>query len=244
MKLYVTPVEKACNASCDFCITNFRETSDKEFLRVNDLEAVLSKYNFDSIEITGGGEPLMHSKIADIANLCVAKSRTQIYTNGVFYKRLRNVEGLEFLSVSRAHYGDSINERIMGIKYDIYKIFEAGFPLKLSLLLLKSGVHSKDEVSHYLDWAHRHNVKKVIVRQLFDESYNGVLDGEYVSTLAMASNFVRDVSGENVFFDWDGMNVEFETRSCACEFHNPVLHADGKLYKGWSREVLDDSYRT
>src|SRR3989344_492756 len=240
MKLYVLPVEKICNASCNFCITNFRETSNKEFLDINCLVKILDDYSPNSIEITGGGEPLLHRNIGDIANICIERARTQIYTNGVLYRRVEGVKGLEFLSVSRAHYKDSINERIMGVKYNIEDIFNLDIPIKLSLLLLKSGISFKKEIVNYLDWAGKNNVKKVIVRQLFDHDYRGKIEGEFVSTADMARSFASHTGEENVCLKWNGMDVEFETRSCACEFNNPVLHADGKLYKGWSREVIHD----
>lgn len=43
---------------------------------------------------------------------------------------------------------------------------------------------------------------------------------------------------QNPHLDWNSLDVEFEFRTCACELDNPVLHADGRLYKGWTQEIL------
>ena len=64
MKLYVLPVERICNASCRFCITNFRETSKKEFLDIRDLERVLAGGNWDEIfEIIKGLDEIYNVNI-------------------------------------------------------------------------------------------------------------------------------------------------------------------------------------
>ncbi|MBI4451329.1 radical SAM protein, partial [Candidatus Woesearchaeota archaeon] len=83
MKLYVLPVETACNAACPFCITDYRQTARKELLDIGSLDAVLNKYSFERIEITGGGEPLLHHDIGRIVEKCAASAQTHLYTNGI-----------------------------------------------------------------------------------------------------------------------------------------------------------------
>ncbi|MEK6926650.1 MAG: radical SAM protein [Nanoarchaeota archaeon] len=238
MKLYVLPLESFCNANCSFCITKFRDISDSQYLKLNDLENVLNNFEFSSIEITGGGEPLLHPEIKDISLRCIENATTQLYTNGEFVKKIKGAQGLSYLCLSRAHHDDRKNFRIMKIHYNIDSVFDTGFSVKTSLLLHKSGINNAESLKEYFDWANFKGAKKVVVRQLFDHDYKGKLEGEFISSLDMASKFESEIGEKSAYLSWKGMDVEFELRSCACEMDNPVLHADGELYRGWSREIL------
>jgi len=239
MKLYVIPVENSCNGSCNFCITKTRKFKEKEFLSLEDLERTLDLLEFDSIEITGGGEPFLHPKINEIVEKCVRKGRTQIYTNGALLNARWLPKELSFLCLSRMHYGDVENKKIMGVDYEISDIFNFQIPIKLSLLLHKSGIHTCAEIFKYLKWAKKNNVKKVVVRQLFDETSKEILEREFVSTKEMAKNFSCIEKGESCFTYFAGLEVEFELRACSCADGNYVLRASGNVYKGWGEEKYD-----
>ena len=240
MKLYVLPVESACDAHCSFCITKFRKVARKQLLVIEDLREALEKVAVEKIEITGGGEPTLHPQLETIIALCAGKARTQLYTHGAHLRG--NVGLLESLCVSRAHYDDAENERIMGIEYDFNTIIQNGVPLKLSLLLHASGIQTVNEVKKYLQWA-QGKAKEVVIRQLFEHDYQGKLDGEFVSSEKIFRQLnVTHYSltpQENPVFTWGNLKVEMEYRSCACEMDNPVLHADGRLYQGWSNFPYD-----
>jgi len=229
MKLYVIPVEKDCNGSCKFCITKFRDLK-KGFLKLDDLK-VLDGLDVDKIEITGGGEPFLHSEIGEIIERCCNKSKTQVYTNGLLVPKLDSLQMLEYLCVSRAHYLDKENKKIMGVDYNFVKFRKLNVPIKLSLLVHKSGIYTVEEVKKYLDWAIVNNVRKVVIRQLFEE----FMREEHVSSEKMFKEMkVLDfklVNG-NPVIDYNGMEVEFEIR-CSCEAREPVLHADGNIVEGW-----------
>lgn len=234
MKLYVLPVESACTANCAYCITKYRKYPNS-LLKFAELEKILSENRFDKIEITGGGEPSLHPKIKDIIQSCCQVTPTQIYTNGnlVLGELPQN---LISVCLSRAHYDDTENERIMGVRYDMEKF--AGLPVKLSLMMHKSGVSTEDETIKYLNWAKKH-AQKVVIRQLFeyeDDGYSDFYKREFVPTIGLFenSNFVFErLENGNRTFDFDGLEVEIEERACACENDNPVLHATGELAKGW-----------
>ena len=247
MKLYVLPVEKACNASCQWCITDFRETAKKELLAVADLEEKLAKLpTLEKIEITGGGEPLLHPQLDRILRTCVLRAPTMIYTNGALLDRKApQLRGVYQVAISRAHYGDHENARIMDIDYDWKTAVRASpAPVKASLLLHKGGIETQDEVRHYLDWLHESGVRKAVIRQLFaheSQQYALRFDGARVSTEGIYRALGgRDVPQgmQNPHLDWNGLDVEFELRTCACEIDNPVLHADGSLHKGWTPVLL------
>ena len=248
MKLYVLPVERACDARCSFCITDFRDAiTRKQFLDVAALEKVLRTIEVEKIEITGGGEPTLHPALDTIIDLCTAKAPTQLYTHGARITSIQSIPKLQYLCISRAHYDDQENERIMGIKYDMGQLQPVKVPLKFSLLLHRSGIHTLEEVQTYLAWA-QDKAQKVVLRQLFEHDHHKntpqdtpKIDGEYVSSETLFQNlnirsFQQTASG-NPVFSYGRLEVEVEFRSCACEMNNPVLHADGKLYKGWSNEL-------
>jgi organic radical activating enzyme len=241
MKLYVLPVERYCNGSCKFCITNVREKSEEEYLKKEALEAVLHHGVFESIEITGGGEPSLHKQIDDIITICSKHARTQLYTNGSLLRSLSNLELLECLCLSVAHHDAEKNKQIMGITADLNYAKLLNVPKKFSLLLHKSGISTPEAVFAYLDFAKAY-AKKVVVRQMFEQEYPEGLKSEFVLSQEVFDGLhirTYNLNGQgNPFFSYEGMEVEFELRSCACEVHNPVLHADGLLYKGWSRELL------
>ena len=239
MKLYVLPVETACDASCKFCITNFRQMAPTQILGLNDLEKTLSEIDVEKIEITGGGEPTLHPEISTIIELCSAKAPTQMYTHGARIKGL-DLSGLQCLCVSRAHYLDSENERIMGVSYDFNDVLGKA-PIKLSLMVHQSGIRTAEEVKKYINWADG-KAEKVVVRQLFEHDYGGKLDDEYVSAKQIFDELkVQEHSftpQNNPIFKLNRITCEIELRSCACEMGDPVLHADGQLYKGWSKNLL------
>ncbi len=240
-------MEKACNASCSWCITDFRETAKKELLALADLERQLAELpSLEKIEITGGGEPLLHPQLDRIVKACADKAPTMVYTNGALLERKApQVRGVYEVAISRAHHDDGENARIMGIEYDWEGAIRASpAPVKASLLLHKGGIEDAAGVRQYLDWLHASGVRKAVVRQLFehgDAKYGARFDDARVGTEAV----YRALGGRGVpqgmrnpRLDWHGLDAEFEIRTCACEMDNPVLHADGRLYKGWTQEVL------
>jgi MoaA/NifB/PqqE/SkfB family radical SAM enzyme len=244
MKLYVLPVEKACNASCQWCITDFRETAKKGLLAVADLEEKLAKLpTLDKIEITGGGEPLLHPQLDRIVRTCVLKAPTMIYTNGALLERKApHLRGVYQIAISRAHYDNNENARIMDVDYNWETAVRAcPASVKASLLLHKGGIETAEEVRHYLDWLHESGVRKAVIRQLFaheSQQYAVRFDDARVGT----ADIYRTLGGrdapqgmQNPHLGWNGLDVEFELRTCACEIDNPVLHADGRLHKGWTQ---------
>ncbi|MFH1637128.1 MAG: radical SAM protein [Candidatus Woesearchaeota archaeon] len=241
MKAYVLPVENACNGSCNFCITRFRKFTQKKMLQPAKLEKIIRDIKIDKIEITGGGEPTLNPNIGDIIKICSKKAPTQMYSNGSF-GYFPEIDYLSCLCISRHHYDAGENKRIMGLDYDLSKL-EFKVPLKLSLLLLRSGIESLDELENYLKWASRIKSKKVVVRQMFhyeNEGYKNILDQEYISAevinkeIRKNPNFIlKEDNLNNCLYYFNNLEVEIELRSCACESNNPVIHSNGLISKGW-----------
>lgn len=239
-------MERACDAKCNFCITNFREpVSASACLNIQKLEKILAALEPEKIEITGGGEPTLHPAIDEIIDRCCQKAPTQLYTHGARLRNLPALQTLTYLCISRAHYDDIENQRIMSVAYDFQqlqeRLHELHIPLKLSLLLHYSGIHSAGEVHRYVAWA-QGKAEKVVLRQLFEQDYQGKLQNEFISSekifRELGVSFYQQTESGNPLFQIGNLKCEVEMRSCACEMNNPVLHADGKLYRGWSTEPL------
>ncbi len=237
MKLYVIPIGWACQAHCKYCITKYRNTKN-DILDLKTLKKVLEKNNYEKIEITGGGEPTLHPKINEIIKICANNAPTIMYTNGVM-KPSKKYMLLKQLCISRAHYNNKKNKEIMKVKYNINDFYEFGIPIKLSLMIHKSGIHTSCELRKYLEWANNY-AKKVVIRQLFeydDDNYKDFYNKEFMSSEDLAYKLFPDTKNnnkeENIFCKYKNLEIEFERRTCACENNNPVLYADGVLRNGW-----------
>jgi len=232
MKLYVIPIERNCNGKCPFCITRFRDYKN-HLLKTDRLREVLENNEFEKIEITGGGEPSVHPKIFEIIKLCKSYAPTQIYTNGSLNFDSKQNE-LTKICLSRAHYNDSENQRIMGIKYDIRKY--KGLPVKLSLMIHKSGISTEAEVLKYVEWA-KNRSDSIVIRQLFkyqEPGYIAFYNEEFVPTAELFKNLKGSrLENGNRSLKIKNVEVEIEERTCSCESQNPVLHADSVLAEGW-----------
>lgn len=255
MKIYVVPVENLCNARCYFCITRFKnEKGFGELLNVADLSKIFLMEGIDKIEITGGGEPFLHPKITEIINNCVRKAPTQIYTNASLLSLLSDevLKNLLYLCISRLHYDDGFNEKLMGVRQDIdfLRLKKIQTRIKLSLVLCRLGINAADDLKKYLNWAEIQGVKKVVVRQLFNFEAGETIDfysklvakeKEYVPTKNLMNKLAvkyYDLDNQgNPLFKWGDLEVEIEHRNCACEIKYPVLRGDGNVYFGWSDKL-------
>lgn len=237
MKLYVIPVGRACQAHCKYCITKFRDI-ENDILDINILRNTLEKNNYEKIEITGGGEPTLHPEINKIIEICTSNAPTIMYTNGSI-KPNKEYKLLNQLCISRAHYNEWGNKKIMGVKYNIKDYYDLNVPIKFSLMLHQSGINNKKDVLKYLQWANKY-AKKVVIRQLFEYESNEYMNfyrKEFISSENLADKIYPDIKKdneeENIFCKYKNLEIEFERRSCACENTNPVLYANGKLEDGW-----------
>lgn len=239
MKAYVLPVENACNAKCKFCITKCRQMKCKSPMSPLFLENTLKLMEVDKIEITGGGEPTLNSFIGEIIKVCAEKAETQMYTNGAF-TFFPEINLLTTLCISRHHHDDNENEKLMGIRYILKELCrDVKCNIKLSLLLMKSGISTKEMLEKYLDWAKESGITKVVVRQLLKHSnknYREIYEKEFVPTESLELGWpLKRIKHENKVYSYKGIEVEIETRECSCEAGNPVIHADGFVAGGWDR---------
>ncbi|MBM3199529.1 radical SAM protein [Candidatus Woesearchaeota archaeon] len=198
-------VSDYCNASCNFCVAQLRYfhdgvdyikpviTDEKEYYGKLKVMLDTVKPLDPSVSLTGG-EPTLDPKLPMILNILDSynvRKRT-ITTNGSGL--LKKVKGsndtildrladykLQHLNISRAHYDEKTNDRIMGLKNpplsdseleEIIRISnENNIRPRLSCILIKEGVNSVKEMVKYMDWAESIGIDNVVFRQLmkFDE---------------------------------------------------------------------------
>ena len=256
MKLYVIPIEKACDANCLICITKYKKgQAFGSKLDISNLSK-LDSLDIDKIEITGGGETFLHPQIETIMERCLEKAPTQIYTDGVSLDKYLDsavLPKLSYLCLSQMHYDQEKNLKLMkaNASVSLRQLCHKGISVKLSLVLCRSGISTAQEVCNYLEWANANGAKKVVIRQMFDydpsetkEEYEKLLAMEYVSSESIfwdlhIDHYHPDGQG-NPIFNWKNLEVEVEYRSCACEINSPALRADGQIYLGWSNRLWHD----
>lgn len=172
----------------------FKIEDDEEYFKR--LEEVLTKVRplNPSISITGG-EPTKCKRllgIIDLVNKLGFRKRT-ITTNGsglldkvigdgrtVLECLIEN--GFSHINISRTHYNDNINRYIMDYdsdngyfsNEDLKKVIEIlnsyhNAPrIRLSCLLLQSGIHDIDGIYKYLDFYNNLGIDNIIFRELMD----------------------------------------------------------------------------
>lgn len=189
-----------CNADCQFCIAHLRYADENmEYVKAKlDSTAVylqgledalrLVKGVNPSVSITGG-EPTVNRRFSGILDVIkkVGTHKLTCTTNGTGFKlRVPNSQdtvldrildsGMAHLNLSRSHYLEAENNRIMRmpkysprdceVKEYIKALRDRGIRVRLSCILLKEGIHSLDNMLRYLDWAESIGVDNVIFRQL------------------------------------------------------------------------------
>ena len=245
MKLYIIPIQTRCNASCTFCITRYRQESGwGETLNLSSLDQI-KNLDIEKIEITGGGEPLLHPQINEIIQKSCDKVFTQLYTNGKLLNKLtlKSFRCLNKLCISRAHFDSRENQKLMGIDIRDQDLipFIKKVKTKFSLVLTLSGISTYDDIIKYIDWVSSVGGQEIVIRRMFIFDYPSSIKNETNIDLdkiigQLKSNFkVESETDEKIFFVIHKIPVEIELRSCDCELNHPILRPNGKLYFGWGK---------
>ncbi len=175
-RLYLIPVRDVCNAHCTFCYM-IEKPADKvrpQFVDFDNLVRVVSeiKDNFSESEITGGGDPSIHPRIANIVRLMMDNGKyTKMYTNGFLLKQLPSFDEI---NISRVHWNSEINNRFYRSRFqnsldealDHYRPIAK--KIRLQTVLLKGGIDSKDKILEFVD-RYQDRVDVFMFRTLFSK---------------------------------------------------------------------------
>lgn len=154
------------------------DKSKPKIINPDQLQKIITPIwqNFEEIEITGGGEPILHPKINDIINLFKGKYR-KIYTNGFL---LKNLPEFEEVNISRVHWDSSINKAF-------YR-----YPFQNDL---------NDVISHYRQFAKKIRIQTILIKGALDtkekimefiEKYEDKVDTFMFRTLFPKCNLEKD----------------------------------------------------
>lgn len=197
----ILPVKSGCQANCDFCFSTYSVSEDLEqgLLKNDSIDYYLKlakERGASRAVITGGGEPTLiaHEKLLEMIAQSASyfPQKVVLITNTHNYaiqkpheilETLMELEehGLTDLSISRHHYDDVENEKIMKLHTPIETILKVKNSAKLKLnirlisVLQEGGVDSKEEIENYLNWAGSFGVEQVCFKELYvstsSESY-------------------------------------------------------------------------
>lgn len=223
-------VDDYCNADCKFCVAQLRyeniakayekpkiEDDEEYFRRLDEVLTYIEPLNV-SVSITGG-EPTISKKLVRILELIDRHNmrKRTITTNGSAL--LNEVDGktildhlivrkFDHLNISKTHYDEEINKRIMRYKKgycsneDLAKIIpyakEKGLRPRLSCLLLKDGIHDVDGMAKYIEFYEKMGIDNVIFRELMDYDEKSMCNKE-----KMEYNLINKVRLNDVWKEVD-----------------------------------------
>lgn len=233
----VLPIAQACQAKCEFCFSHSSVSDDQKQGKVvmGLLEEMCFRSNAlgaDRMVITGGGEPtlLAHNKLLEMIR--VGRDyfpKVVLITNGYTLgnmdsdERLKKLEeyeaaGLTVLAISRHHSSSTKNTEIMGVNTHSLRIpvsmmegREAGklkgLSMRLICVLQKKGVHDRESLVRYLNFAAIMEVKEVCFKELYvavgkesqyaDSKYNK-WSAENQVPLSLITDYMRENGAKKV----------------------------------------------
>jgi len=178
-RCYVFPVKSACNADCQFCFV--KELRSPLFLRQPPMLSVaalrqaipqLDAHGITEIEITGGGEPMLHPDLQEIIDLTRPGRKVKLYTNGF---RLRPITGIDELNLSRCHWDTAKNNEIYRARVTTHldEVLQFYRPLvgtiRLQVLLLRGYIDSPETMLELVE-RYAGRVDTFMFRTLFSGS--------------------------------------------------------------------------
>ena len=226
-KCYVVPTRLACNADCWFCSAKqYSIQSGVEVMPPDDrFQAnldVLGAAGIRRLELTGGGEPFLNTRLSDIISsirIHSPVSYIKLYTNGSI---LRQIVPVDELNISRAHWNDSVNQAIMRFANHAVPTLETSVAffrglgckrVRLSIALMRAGIESPEDLDEFVRRTGGF-VDEYVVRPLYPITPS--VDERY-----------RD-------FEYNSDRVVFDREAC-CHVAEPLIWAaDNKFYNDWS----------
>lgn len=237
-KCYIVPVAVRCNARCTFCATHeYKPRTQTEFMDSRGVEPRISRLvaaGAARFEVTGGGEPTLHSDLGSI--ICSIRRAggqyIKLYTNCA---RLPGGLAVDELNISRAHFDPDKNQKIMhiaggseGLAATVARVREGGYQnIRLSVPLVHGGIDSPEEARAFVRNA-AGLVEAIVFRPLYPATPN-------------RESILPDVPGhlwqqriEEFAHEFRGsLVVEFDAVGCF-RSSQAILASDLRLYGDWS----------
>lgn len=210
------PIALACQASCNFC---YSESSislgkKKKIYHSEKIEKYLvagKEMGAERFVITGGGEPglLLENELLKLISLGKKYfNKNILITNGMFLSLLSEAEvkrrvrdlkeaGLTHLCISRHHFDQQENTKIMGVNTKTENLlkhlstFDHGLTIRLICVIQKLGIGNVDLAKKYIDFAFENNVEQVCFKELYVGSQYETLYHSKMSNITSLENQVK-----------------------------------------------------
>jgi organic radical activating enzyme len=193
--LSVLPIARGCQASCPFCfseasISAVQEQAKFELDEIRKYASAAKNRGAERFVITGGGEPglVKHSRLIELIETGRQElGKTVLITNshhlGTLQERERLAKltdyaraGLSVLAISRHHFDDDRNAKLMQLKIDSAAV--AGtwaknrnsleqLRLRFICVLQADGIATSQLIAEYLTWVASQNVEEVCFKELY-----------------------------------------------------------------------------
>ena len=269
-----------CNAKCDFCFWNRDFGKDKVtgFVAkaMKHIERMPSRFRTLSIS---GGEPTLSPAFIPFLKALTQYQRATgrfervvLTTNGVKLESLlvAVAQVVNHINISRHHFDDEKNQEVFGtssvpssgdLKILLSKVKLTGMDVTFNCVISDDRKFSPKKLyeritfcENYIKWASKlgavavsfrkeaSTVKPTIAERHFRRDYGLVSE----DSCPVCRGAVQDVKGFEV--RWKGSVAEPSIKMNA--IYEAIIHADGKLYLDWSRQMpfprkkfIDDGVR-
>lgn len=181
---------RACNAHCDFCISQSSQAVDDKTLVTDYID--INKINFDSahklavmanattVLLTGRGEPTLYPSLISQYLLWLKDSPIpfkELQTNGILLMKMRDdlaywrSLGLNTICLSCVSYCTRVNQETYSKEYpplvDTIQFLKGmGFTIRLSCMLLKGHIDNRDDLRMLIGFCKANGVQQLTVRPI------------------------------------------------------------------------------
>jgi molybdenum cofactor biosynthesis enzyme MoaA len=188
------PVAIACQAKCPFCFSKASVSSDQtaakpDWEKVGAWLNLARTHGAERAVITGGGEPtlLPEPSLQRLISTCADSfDKVVLITNGHTLASTKPDRvaklgalydaGLRVLAVSRHHFDEAQNERLMHLHTPVETLIQTWrenqtrwplLRLRLISVLQRGGVEDDASVRSYVTWAADQGVKEICFKELY-----------------------------------------------------------------------------
>ena len=260
-----------CPANCRFCVA--KNTKQQKKIDIDKFKSVMKLLKAEDrirgIKITGG-EPfydieLLNEVISAIYDIFGYETEVAISTNGTGLenlKKIKDLEHIETIHLSRHHYDDNVNRELFGniknipdkeLLKDIIGSVSYKDIFVLNCILLKDYINSSDEAHKFMDFAIDIGAPKVgfmtcspVNGYAKEQSipYEAVIKEDDPALLFTRGFFDYDYChcSDGVYSSEDGRIVEFYGKSTKMEDYaycrGLVYDADDHLKDGFGGNII------
>ncbi|MBP5179207.1 MAG: radical SAM protein [Lachnospiraceae bacterium] len=260
-----------CPANCRFCVA--KNTKQQKKIDIDKFKSVMKLLKAEDrirgIKITGG-EPfydidLLNEVISAIYDIFGYETEVAISTNGTGLenlKKIKDLEHIETIHLSRHHYDDNVNRELFGniknipdkeLLKDIIGSVSYKDIFVLNCILLKDYINSPEEAHKFMDFAIDIGAPKVgfmtcspVNGYAKEQSipYEAVIKGDDPALLFTRGFFDYDYChcSDGVYSSEDGRIVEFYGKSTKMEDYaycrGLVYDADDHLKDGFGGNII------